>query len=408
LRIGIVTTWFERGAAYVSKAYRDVLTSLGHDVWVFARGGEDRAKNDPNWNDERVTWSKPTWFSDATRVDPREFKQWILQNGLDLVLFNEQNYWPTVVMAKRETNAIIGSYVDYYTSDTVPFFDLYDFLLCNTKRHYSVFRNHPGAHFIPWGTDCSVFAGQAQPVSTEDIVFFHSAGMSPERKGTFPTVKAFSKVTGQRRLLIHSQAPLSQYPPDVRQQITDDDSIEFIHKTVGAPGLYHLGDIYVYPTVLEGIGLTICEALASGLPVVTTDAPPMNEFVQDGENGRLIKVKDWRARADGYYWAEACCDIGNLASLMQDYVDSYDQLTLHKEKAQAHARTHFDWLANSQSAMTSILANVSRRPMSSDMREISRRAQEYSALPLFRAGCRMIASRIGISDQGWLRRWLYD
>ena len=37
MHIGIVTTWFERGAAYVSRQYRDALAGQ-HTVFIFARG----------------------------------------------------------------------------------------------------------------------------------------------------------------------------------------------------------------------------------------------------------------------------------------------------------------------------------------------------------------------------------
>jgi len=36
--VGIVTTWFERGAAYVSRAYREALQER-FDVVIYARGG---------------------------------------------------------------------------------------------------------------------------------------------------------------------------------------------------------------------------------------------------------------------------------------------------------------------------------------------------------------------------------
>lgn len=43
----------------------------------------------------------------------------------------------------------------------------------------------------------------------------------------------------------------------------------------------------------------------------------MNKFVQDGVNGKLVKVKRFQKRQDGYYWPEAYVDIGNLAAKMQ-------------------------------------------------------------------------------------------
>ena len=51
--IGIVTTWFERGAAYVSRAYRDALDSA-FEVQIYARGGERCAPGDPRWDGPEV------------------------------------------------------------------------------------------------------------------------------------------------------------------------------------------------------------------------------------------------------------------------------------------------------------------------------------------------------------------
>lgn len=56
MNIGIVTTWFERGAAYVSKAYFESLNNDENNIFIFARGGESYAKGDPKWDNEYVTW----------------------------------------------------------------------------------------------------------------------------------------------------------------------------------------------------------------------------------------------------------------------------------------------------------------------------------------------------------------
>src|SRR5207237_7241883 len=41
--------------------------------------------------------------------------------------------------------------------------------------------------------------------------------------------------------------------------------------------LYADGDVCVQPSHWEGLGLQLLECQAAGLPLVTTDAPPMNE-----------------------------------------------------------------------------------------------------------------------------------
>ena len=57
MNIGIVTTWFERGAAYVSRQFMDVL-SKGNNVFIYARGGEAYAIDNPKWNLPNVHWGK--------------------------------------------------------------------------------------------------------------------------------------------------------------------------------------------------------------------------------------------------------------------------------------------------------------------------------------------------------------
>lgn len=60
MNIAIVTTWFERGAAYVSRQYRQALMR-SHQVFIYARGGEAYAATDPVWNGRWVK-SEPCWI----------------------------------------------------------------------------------------------------------------------------------------------------------------------------------------------------------------------------------------------------------------------------------------------------------------------------------------------------------
>ena len=57
-------------------------------------------------------------------------------------------------------------------------------------------------------------------------------------------------------------------------------------------------DVAVLPSYREGLPVTMQEALASGLPVVTTDAPGCREVVDHGVNGFKVPVRDATALAD--------------------------------------------------------------------------------------------------------------
>jgi len=54
--------------------------------------------------------------------------------------------------------------------------------------------------------------------------------------------------------------------------------------------LYASADIFVLPTLVETFGMVLVEAMAAGLPIVTTDAPGVCDVVEDGFNGIKVKV----------------------------------------------------------------------------------------------------------------------
>lgn len=59
--------------------------------------------------------------------------------------------------------------------------------------------------------------------------------------------------------------------------------------------LYREADIFAFPTRADFSPLAVCEAMAMGLPVVTTDVGALDEIVDHGMNGFLVPVDDEQA-----------------------------------------------------------------------------------------------------------------
>ncbi len=61
------------------------------------------------------------------------------------------------------------------------------------------------------------------------------------------------------------------------------------------PALYADHDIFVLPSLVEGMPLVLLEAMASGLPVVTTESSGMADLVENGHDGLLTIPGDTAA-----------------------------------------------------------------------------------------------------------------
>jgi glycosyltransferase-like protein len=63
------------------------------------------------------------------------------------------------------------------------------------------------------------------------------------------------------------------------------------------PAWYHAADLLTFPSVNEGWGLAVLEALAAGLPTVVTDIPVFREYLIDGEGVLFVPPNDAAALA---------------------------------------------------------------------------------------------------------------
>ena len=64
------------------------------------------------------------------------------------------------------------------------------------------------------------------------------------------------------------------------------------------PEYYLDADLFVLPSLAEGMANVVLEAIGSGLPVVATPVGGSEELIRQNENGVIVPTKDVNALAD--------------------------------------------------------------------------------------------------------------
>jgi glycosyltransferase involved in cell wall biosynthesis len=63
--------------------------------------------------------------------------------------------------------------------------------------------------------------------------------------------------------------------------------------------IYNAGDVFVFPSIKEGWGLVVLEAMASCVPVIASKIEPLTEFMKNESNSLLEPPMDYKSFAAG-------------------------------------------------------------------------------------------------------------
>ena len=146
---------------------------------------------------------------------------------------------------------------------------------------------------VPLGVDPGTF--HPVPGSTETrkprILFVGALGV---QKGTPQLLRAFAPL--HREAELHLVGPVD---PDFAALLetlpTDGVTLRGAVAKADIGQVYADADIFCLPSIQEGFGMVVLEAMASGLPVIVSDQVGAAEAVTDGESGFVYPVNDVEA-----------------------------------------------------------------------------------------------------------------
>ena len=124
------------------------------------------------------------------------------------------------------------------------------------------------------------------------VVLFVGSGF--ERKGVKYLIQAVEALSEPVSVLIVGKGPEEKFNNIKRRQ-----KIVFCGPRADIEKYYAASDIFVFPTIYEPFGNVHLEALASGLPVITTRNSGAAEIIRPGVNGFVVeRPEDYREIAD--------------------------------------------------------------------------------------------------------------
>lgn len=264
-----------------------------------------------------------TIFNPLARADAiihleRVFPQWQLKRGVHFLIPNQERFPQRQVRRLKRV----------------------DHILCKSRHAREVFAGlHGSVRFIGFASPDRLLAGQ-MPDYTR---FFHLAGRST-LKNTALILELWARHPEWPELTLvqHPDNAPASVPPNVRllSRYLPDRELRELQNACG---------IHLCPSLSEGWGHYIVEAMSCRAVTLTTDGPPMNELVQ-AERGILIPAhRDEPRHLGRNFYVDPPALETAIARLIE--MDGQEKLLLGKA-----ARGWFE--ANSRSFAASLPAHL--------------------------------------------------
>lgn len=160
------------------------------------------------------------------------------------------------------------------------------------------------------GVDCAAIPFAPPERRAGDPLRLLSVGRLVEKKGTAYSLRALAQIAGAKPALrwsleVAGDGPLQRSLHGLARELGIADRVTFLGAVGGQEVRHRLrqADAFLLPSVtaadgdMEGIPVALMEAMAAGVPVVSTFHSGIPELVEDGVSGLLAPERDVTALA---------------------------------------------------------------------------------------------------------------
>jgi len=150
---------------------------------------------------------------------------------------------------------------------------------------------------IPNGVNLSLFDTPSITNKTKKGIDILWIGRMVEVKGLKYLIKAMKKIVeihSNTKLILVGDGPIKQNLINLTKELNLENNINFVGfvSNEEIPKYLNYSDIFVLPSISEGLPVSILEAMAASKPVIVSNIRGIPDLVKDGSNGFLVKPKN--------------------------------------------------------------------------------------------------------------------
>jgi glycosyltransferase-like protein len=307
-----------RGAVMHTMYLAEALQTLGHKVCIFALAKAGAGFCRPVQCEYRLIPSLPASDDVEALVKQRiqEFVDYFEQSSEVFDCYHAQDCISANALAILRDRQVIPHYlrtIHHIDAFNHPYLQdcqdrsihLPDLCLCVSQYWQEQVEQHYRAKTVRVANGVDVQRFRPDPAGELALkqrlglkgnpIYLTVGGIEP-RKNSIALVKAFAKVLKHypdAQLIIAGGDTFFDVSP-YRDQFFD--AVQNLDILIGQslivpgvvsadelPMLYRCADAFVFPSLKEGWGLVVLEAIASGLPIVTSNIPPFTEFLDHSQ-----------------------------------------------------------------------------------------------------------------------------
>lgn len=140
---------------------------------------------------------------------------------------------------------------------------------------------------------------RAQLNIAEDDILVLSVGELQKRKNHQAIIRAIAKLNNPHiKYILCGQGVLENQLRTLVAKNNLDNQVSFLGYRQDIPEIMNACDIFAHPSIREGLGLASLEAMASGLPLITSNVQGVPDYVENGITGYMCGPRDVDAFAE--------------------------------------------------------------------------------------------------------------